>query len=329
MLPLLELPDYPAPPGAEVAEIATRDGVLIRTAAWRPAGTPRATVLLLQGRAEFIEKYYEVVGELLARDCAVATFDWRGQGGSARALATRHHGHVRSFDDFRHDYEAVRERFVGPASSRPVYVLAHSMGACIALTGALDGWLGADRLVAVSPMIDISLVRRGRLVRALARGLSRLGAASRLVPGGQLRSISTLPFPGNRLGTDPVRYARNAALATALDWAAIGSPTIGWLAAAYAAMDRLAAPTLAPVAIPTLVVAAEDDPVCSTPAIRLFGRRLAQGRIVVVPGARHEILMEADAIRARFWSEFDTFLADPPSGTEVERLGPEVTPRGA
>lgn len=328
MLPLRELPDYPAPAGAEVAEVLTRDGVPIRAAAWRPAGPARATVLLLQGRAEFIEKYYEVVGELLARGCAVATFDWRGQGGSARALAARHHGHVRRFEDFRHDYEAVRDRFVGPAASGPVHVLAHSMGACIALTGALDGWLGADRLVAVSPMIDISLVRRGRLVRALARGLSRLGAAGRMVPGGQIRSISTLPFAGNRLGTDPVRYARNAALARALGWAAVGSPTIGWLAAAYAAMDRLAAPA-PPIGLPTLVVAAEDDPVCSTPAIRLFARRLARGRIVVLPGARHEILMEADAIRARFWSEFDAFVADPPAATEVARPGTDVSPRGA
>ena len=46
----------------------------------------RGTVVVLGGRAEFIEKYFEVIGELLARDFAVAALDWRGQGGSARRL---------------------------------------------------------------------------------------------------------------------------------------------------------------------------------------------------------------------------------------------------
>jgi lysophospholipase len=28
----------------------------------------------------------------------------------------------------------------------------------------------------------------------------------------------------------------------------------------------------------------------------------------VIPGARHEILMERDAIRAQFWAAFDAFI---------------------
>jgi len=40
-----------------------------------------ATILLLAGRGEFIEKYAtEIVGELLERGFAVIAADWRGQG---------------------------------------------------------------------------------------------------------------------------------------------------------------------------------------------------------------------------------------------------------
>lgn len=313
-LPLVELPDYQAPPGAELTEIETRDGISIRAAFWPAPGALRGTILLLQGRAEFIEKYYEVVGELLSRGYAVATFDWRGQGGSARGPTDRHRGHIRRFSDFRHDYEAVRARFAPPGMAGQIHVLAHSMGACIALTGALEGWLGADRLVAASPMLGLSIVQRGSSVRLLARLLAGLGLSGRMVPGGRVASISTLPFEGNRLGTDPVRYGRNAALATALGWAAIGSPTIGWLAAAYEAMDRLTSPRAkVAIDIPVLVLAAGDDPVCSTPTTELFARRLSRGRILVIPGARHEIMMESDAIRARFWEAFDAFMAERPT----------------
>ena len=72
-------PDNPVPPGARVIPVPTADGLTLRAAIWEPT-TPetRGTVCLLQGRAEFIEKYFEVVGELLGSGFAVATFDWRG-----------------------------------------------------------------------------------------------------------------------------------------------------------------------------------------------------------------------------------------------------------
>ncbi|MFL5359530.1 MAG: alpha/beta hydrolase, partial [Myxococcales bacterium] len=65
---------------------------------------------------------------------------------------------------------------------------------------------------------------------------------------------------------------------------------------------------------PTLIVAAGADPVCSTPAIERFAARLKAGHAIVIPGARHEILMERDAIREEFWAAFDAFVpgtADP------------------
>ncbi len=309
---LLSTPQNPLPPGGDVSGLATRDGVSLRAATWdRTAGPDRGTVVLLQGRAEFIEKYFEVVEELRERGFRVVAFDWRGQGGSDRALANRHRGHIRHFADFRLDFEAVRERFLAGPGRGPITVLAHSMGGCVALAGAREGWLDADRLVLSGPMVSLSLVRRPRLVRAFARLLGALGLRGQFVPGGGSRSISTLPFPGNRLCTDPVRYARNAAVATALESGAIGAPTIGWLLAAYEAMDGLAAPGLAAaIDRPVLIVAGEDDPICSTPALMRFARELPHGTLVTVPGARHEILMETDALRARFWDAFDAFMAE-------------------
>lgn len=308
---LLETTVNPAPAGAELLRVTTADGVSLRAAAWSPASRPRrGTVLLLQGRAEFIEKYFEVASELLGRGFRVVTFDWRGQGGSDRGLPDRHRGHVRHFSEFRHDYEAVAGRVLAQVEREDLTVLAHSMGGCIALTAASEGWLGAARLVCSSPMIGLSLVKRPGPARAAARWLTRLGLAGRLVPGGQSASISTLAFPGNRLCTDERRYARNAAVATALGWGAIGSPTFGWLAAAYEAMDQLGrANAPRTIRVPTLVVAAGDDPVCSTPAIERFARRLLNGTLLTIPGARHEIMMETDAMRAMFWEAFDAFTA--------------------
>ncbi len=308
---LLELPGNPVPPGCTVLPLTTADGMTLRTAYWRPHAEPaRGTVLILHGRAEFIEKYFEVVGELLQRGFAVATFDWRGQGSSGRAVEDARKGHVGHFSDFRHDVEAVLRDLVEPLLPKPVFGLAHSMGGCVALTGAAEGWLSVERLVATTPMVALSLVKRPRLVQALARILGRLGLAARLVPGGRAESISTEPFKGNRLSSDPVRYARNAAVARALGPGAVGSPTIAWLIAAYEAMEELQSEGYAGrIKVPTLIFGAGDDPICATPAIEVFARGLGPGSTyVAVRGSRHEIMMERDEIRDSFWKAFDAFI---------------------
>ena len=53
----------------------------------RAGGGRVGTVCLFQGRAECIERYFEVVNDLRRRGFAVATIDWRGQGGSDRRAA--------------------------------------------------------------------------------------------------------------------------------------------------------------------------------------------------------------------------------------------------
>jgi lysophospholipase len=308
---LVETADNPAPPGGVALPVETTDGVTLRAAYWPATAAPaRGTILLLHGRAEFIEKYFEVIGELLERGFAVATFDWRGQGSSGRALADGRKGHVARFADFRHDIEAVSREIARRNLPGPVFGLAHSMGASVALIGAAEGWLPVERLVASAPMVALSLVKFARLARGLARFLAALGFGDSFVPGGRGASISTEPFAGNRLSGDPRRYARNAAIARTLGQGAVGSPTIAWLLAAYDAMEILQGKDYpSRITVPTLVVTAGTDPVCATPAAELFAKGLGPGsRYVAVPGSRHELMMETDPIRQAFWEAFDSFI---------------------
>ena len=62
-------------------------------------GPARGSVIVCPGRTEFIEKYFEVVGELQRRSFAVFCIDWRGQGLSGREQSNRLKGHFNSFDD--------------------------------------------------------------------------------------------------------------------------------------------------------------------------------------------------------------------------------------
>ncbi len=159
-------------------------------------------------------------------------------------------------------------------------------------------------------MVALSLVKHARLARSVARLLRTLGLGERFVPGGRADSISTEPFEGNRLSGDPQRYARNAAVARALGQGAIGSPTVAWLTAAYDAMATLQTKAYpSRIQIPTLVVGAGSDPVCSTRDAELLAQGLGPGsRYLGIPGSRHEVMMETDEIRNTFWKAFDAFI---------------------
>jgi len=93
----------------------------------------------------------------------------------------------------------------------------------------------------------------------------------------------------------------------------VEGPTYGWVDAAFRAMYEFADPSY-PTSIrqPILIVAAGRDELVSTPAIGQFAVRLRAGSHLVIPGARHELLMEQDRFRSQFWAAFDAFVPGSP-----------------
>src|ERR687892_1390043 len=97
---LISIPANPVPEDVVTGMLKTPDGISLRYARWAPPPGRKGTVCLFPGRAEFIEKYFETVRDLRARGFAVAALDWRGQGGSQRALSDPYKGHVERFSEY-------------------------------------------------------------------------------------------------------------------------------------------------------------------------------------------------------------------------------------
>lgn len=301
--------ENPAPEGAVVSWIATRDKLSLRAAHWRCQGSARGTVAILEGRAEFIEKYFEVVGELLERSFDVAILDWRGQGLSDRLARNRRKGHVRNFRGYDDDLEAFRAQVLEPYCRPPWFGLGHSMGGAILLAQARAGRSLFERIVLTAPMIGLHQLRFRRTTEFLARALASIGFGQAFIPGGKGKPYMTAGFQGNVLTSDPVRHMRSAGI---LDFApdlAIGDPTIGWVNAAFRLMRRFEdAEFPRRTLTPTLILAAGDDRVVDSAATEDFASRLKAGRFITLPDARHEILMEQDHFREQFWAAFDAFI---------------------
>ncbi|MBO9426166.1 alpha/beta hydrolase [Labrenzia sp. R4_1] len=342
---LIDTKDNPIPDGAVSGFLEMNGRVKLRYAHWpaAPGKSCRGTVTILQGRAEFIEKYYEVVSDLRSRGYAVVAFDWRGQGGSTRLTRSPARGHVTNFKRYQQDLLAILKNVSLATYPGPHFALAHSTGGLILMSCSQRLRTMLDRAVITAPLLAIAprdweselttglrkLLRiltlglfgrpqlratrpsTSRLTETLGFGLARFCAWTFLgrlyVPGGNGKL--TLPFEENRQTTDRQRYRRFSKVLEEHPEIGIGSPTMSWLNAAATAMKSMRQRRAGPeMRLPCLILGAGRDRIVSTPAIEEFVSRTKNASYIEISGAEHELLMEADRYRDQVWAAFDAFV---------------------
>ncbi|QWG12571.1 alpha/beta hydrolase [Bradyrhizobium sediminis] len=310
---LVSIPANPVPEDVVSGTIKTPDGAELRFARWAPPAGRKGTVCVFTGRSEMIEKYFETVRDLRERGFAVAMIDWRGQGHSSRRLRDPRKGYVRDFADFEVDVETFVQQVVLPDCPPPYFALAHSMGGAVMLRVAHAGKRWFDRMVLSAPMIDLPGHATSFPARALLKFLRLTGQGGRYIPGGSDALSGTESFVNNRLTSDPVRYARNAAILEEDQTLGLAAPTVAWADTAIRTMGGFRAADY-PLQIrqPILMLAASNDTVVSTAAIEEFAYHLRAGSHLVIAGSKHEILQEQDRYRAQFWAAFDAFVPGTP-----------------
>lgn len=311
---LVSIPENPVPEGAVVRVLRAADGVSLRAARFPPALRPvLGTVCLFPGRTEFIEKYFEVIGDLTRRGFAVAVPDWRGQGGSERMLRDGRKGHVRDFAEYQRDADVFMRDFVLTECPPPYFCLAHSMGGAIALMAARRRSTWFERIVLTAPMLGLPRLAARPIARNLARVLGTLGAGSCYVPGFPRHLTGLGPFEGNPLTSDPLRYGRTAAILRAAPELGVAGPTVSWVRAAFRAMAYLKSLAYARgMQVPVLFLAGSQDEVVSNASIERVASGLRTARVLTFDGARHELLMESDPIRDRAFAAIDAFIPGTP-----------------
>jgi lysophospholipase len=310
---LVSLAKNPVPSGGTVGSFRGYDGAELRYARWDATRMPRrGTVCLFGGRAEFIEKYFEVIADLRRRGFAVATMDWRGQGGSQRMLPNPRKGYVRGFWEYDRDLIRFMKDIVLPDCPPPFIGLGHSMGGNILLRNATMPGLWFERIVLTAPMIAIAercLGTTPKRAAAYAEVASLLGLSTAYVVGGSDGLVTDQKFEGNGLTSDYERWVRNKAVLDLDPSLGLGSPTVGWFRAALRSCRHIASLGFpSRINVPLLMFAAGNDSVVSTRAIEDFAVLAKVSSCILMPGSQHEILQENDAVRTRFWAAFDAYL---------------------
>jgi lysophospholipase len=289
-----------APPPERVIWEKAQDGTRLRLALW-PTG-PKGTVAIFPGRTEVIEKYGRVVADLAKAGYGAAAIDWRGQGLSDRLQAAPLLGDVADFSLYQQDVAAFQAILDNQAPSAPRFVLAHSMGGCIALRALINGF-PAQAVSFSAPMWGLPLNgTTTRAINALRSALRLTRLDRREIPGAGIEfRLWENPFDNNELTGDAETYGWIQTQVASQPELRLGAPSLRWLAAALselAALDNTPSPDL-----PAFCGLGTREMLVSPQAIEARMAQWPDGRLDIYDGALHELLMERSEIRNAFLHE--------------------------
>ncbi len=292
------------------------DGWPVRTALWADGATGRPSILFVNGRADFIEKYSEAYWDWRMAGHALATFDWRGQGLSGRLGGHPDLGHADDFGLWLSDLDAMitwaRSTLPGP-----VVLVAHSMGAHLALRYLADrgrrnghGSAGVAGAVLLAPMMGIASSGKSRLIKALARIACLLGRGGRYAVGQYpYGPHQRRPARGDILTGSADRFADEGWWNDRHPGLSLGGVSWGWLDAAFRSIAMLDRPgALEAVDLPLLMLVGRHE--------RLVDADSAMQACTRIPGAdcrwivsgRHELLRDGDGPRRKTMAMIAAFL---------------------
>jgi lysophospholipase len=331
--PLMSIPESRPPEGGTGEWYRGAGGLRLRVGFWPARGAARGTVFISPGRSEPIEKYYEVVRDLMDRDFAVVVHDWRGQGLSARLLPDRLKCHARSAEEFLDDYQRLLDTFEDRAP-KPWLMMAHSMGAALNLMTLVKGEPRISGALFTNPMLRVKTGKHSLwAVNFQTNWQINHGRASDYVPE-LFDDPFEHTFENDALTHDVTRYETWREQLFACPHLAVGTPTWGWLSFALKVGETLLRDknkVAKKVRVPVVLVASGDDRIVNKQSSKQFARKLGKGQYVEVAGAEHEILIEAEEYRREAFRHFDTLVDDVAPrlvGYQGAATSPAPAPRG-
>ncbi|MEG3766301.1 alpha/beta fold hydrolase [Alteromonas sp. 14N.309.X.WAT.G.H12] len=282
--------------------------------AWCVPENAHATVVISSGRIESYLKYKEVIWELFVNGFAVFILDHRGQGLSERMTDNPHYGYVADFYDYVADFSDFITHIVRPNEpSGPRFLLAHSMGSAIGALTLLSSPDCFHRAVFCSPMFGIRpalpkwLSRR--LLTWVGRRYQRAGKPTGYFIG--QKNYHPHGFAGNRLTHSEIRYQLFRELYAQVPEIQLGGVTVSWLQAALTAMDEIHR-RANELTVPALILSAQKDTVVDNKKQSHIARFAPNTRLITIPQAYHELLMESDPMRMPVMSHILQFFSEQP-----------------
>jgi len=272
------------------------------------------TIVISPGRCESYEKYQEIAIEFFYKGYNIFIIDHRGQGLSSRLLSSPQKGYVAEFDDYAKDLITFISDKVRPKIIQPPFLLAHSMGAAIAVRALQLSPNLVQSAVLCSPMIQINSGSTPiRLAKLLIKARCMLDKVLGRESGYFINQgdYKAKPFDENELTHSTVRYKSFIELYQSTPHIQLGGVTNHWLSEAVKANQEIFS-DLHHLRVPLMLLQAGLDSIVDNDAQNEFCMEAARfcpiSGPIVFAKAKHELLFEIDETRSEVISQIQGFF---------------------
>ncbi len=262
----------------------------------------RKCLVILPGRSEPIMKYAEVFYDLSTKLQAsgnnhhIFLLDHRGQGRSSREGITLQVGHVKDFNEYVNDLRMFVENIVKPSRCHGVSVLAHSMGAAIALK-YFDSYPDTfDRMILSSPMLKIQTKPYPYLVAKAIVAANVLRGKEKEYAPGQGDHNPLARFEDNKFTSSPERFRMAQNMYVWFQDTVLGGTSNNWILEVMKETAEIRK-NYSKVHIPLHVFTAGTELYSELEEMQKLCNKAMDCKLTNFPTSKHEIFMDRDENR--------------------------------
>lgn len=273
--------------------------------------TAQNCLVILPGRTEPIEKYAEVVHDLLqtpaGKKMDFYLMDHRGQGQSGRMASPADMGHVDKFDNYVADVETFVKLQNLDKRCEKKYLLAHSMGAGIATAYLLKNPKSFDKVVLGSPMLKIQTKPYAyTTARAIVQGMVAAGKGAKFAIG-QKPFNGAAKFEDNTFTTSPARFKMAMGMFDVIPATKLGGVSSRWILEVMKGTNPLRS-RYHEISTPMIVINAGIESYSEPSEMAKLCKEAANCKHVFLESSKHEVFMDRDENRNIALSEVAEFF---------------------
>ena len=302
------------PNKCEISTFTASDSTKLRLGFFASEGEAKATILLINGHREFLEKYTEFIEEFQARGFNVYSYDHRGQGLSDRKLEDPVKSHNPNFGMLVSDIDEIITGKIKPDKlEHPFYIVAHSLGAHLALRYMHDYPDVVDRTILLSPFTGFHdrSVFYVVFVKLFFAMMNLFGFGNEFAVG-QAKNQQMIDHENAflKLTHDKDRYQFSQDAIEDNSNLFIGGVTYGGAAETVKSLDELNENGyIEKIKTSVLCLLSEDEKIVSNDVTVAIIKKMPNAEVKFIANARHEIYRETNEIRDQMWQKIDQFFS--------------------
>ena len=266
----------------------------------------KGPLVFINGRGENLFKYIELFYDLNQKGWSpIYTYDHRGQGFSRNPLSKKYWGEIEDYAYYRDDLKNFLELVKKQTGQKSLFVIAHSMGALIAVD-YLQHYEPLDwqAVVLSAPMFGIQKSLTSTFHYFSSLYCSLISCLKKNLDKDNPWSV----LSRSRAREGFFRYLQNERF----PYTDVVAPSLSWIrksAKAYAlAMEP---ERIKKIKIPVLVLQATQDVVIKNNRLKVFCELIPKNCKREIFEGKHELYMEKDPIRNATIDSTISFLLDP------------------